>query len=191
MRNVRLQLITKTGILSALAFLLYLLEFPLPFFPPFLQIDLGDLPAIVGALALGPWIGVTIQLIKNILHLLVRSQTGGIGELGNFLTGSAFVLTASMIYLKNKSKKNAILGLAAATIVMSVAMGFFNFFILIPTFTNQPVSMALLPMIVTAVLPFNIIKGLILSTVTLMLYKSLSPILQMEVYPETADKYGK
>lgn len=191
MRNLKLQMITKIGILSSLAFLLYLFEFPLPFFPPFLQIDLGDLPAIVGALALGPWVGVAIQLIKNILHLLLRSQTGGIGELGNFLTGSAFVVTVAMIYFKNKSKRTAILGLSAATIVMSLAMCFFNFFVLIPAFTNQPVSMALLPMIITSILPFNLIKGVILSGITLLLYKSLSPILHMEVYSETSERTSK
>ena len=188
MRNARLQLITKIGILSALSFLLYLVEFPLPLFPPFLQIDLGDLPAIIGSFALGPWVGVAIQLIKNILHLLVRSQTGGIGELGNFLTGSAFVLTASLMYFKNKSKKTAIIGLSAATIVMSIAMCFFNFFILIPAFTNQPISMDLLPMIITGVLPFNLLKGVILSGVTILLYKKLSPILHIEVYSKVADK---
>ena len=189
MRNYKLQLITKIGILSALAFLFYLVEFPLPFFPPFLQIDLGDLPAIVGALALGPWVGVVIQLIKNILHLLMRSQTGGIGELGNFLTGSAFVLTAASIYFKNKSRKTAVIGLSSATVVMALTMCFFNFFVLIPAFTNQPISMANLPMIITAILPFNLLKGVILSTITLLLYKSLSPILHMEVYTEFADKH--
>ena len=191
MRNLRLQLITKIGILSALAFLLFLFEFPLPFFPPFLQIDLGDIPAIIGALALGPWVGVAIQLIKNILHLLLRSQTGGIGELGNFLTGSAFVLTAAFLYFKNKSKKSAVIGLSAATIVMAVAMCFFNFFVLIPAFTNQPVSLQLLPMILTSILPFNLLKGVIISGITLVLYKRLSPILHMEAYSEATEKSGK
>ncbi len=191
MRNHRLQLITKIGILSALAFLLYLFEFPLPLFPPFLQIDLGDLPAIIGALALGPWVGVAIQLIKNILHLLLRSQTGGIGELGNFLTGSAFVLTAAFLYFKNKSKKTAVVGLSAATIVMAVAMCFFNFFVLIPAFTNQPVSLQLLPMILTSILPFNLLKGVIISGITLVLYKRLSPILHMEAYSEATEKSCK
>jgi riboflavin transporter FmnP len=191
LRNHRLQLITKIGILSALAFLLYLFEFPLPLFPPFLQIDLGDLPAIIGALALGPWVGVAIQLIKNILHLLLRSQTGGIGELGNFLTGSAFVLTAAFLYFKNKSKKTAVVGLSAATIVMAVAMCFFNFFVLIPAFTNQPVSLQLLPMILTSILPFNLLKGVIISGITLVLYKRLSPILHMEAYSEATEKSCK
>lgn len=191
MRNSKLQLITKMGILSALAFLLYLIEFPLPFFPPFLKIDLGDLPAVIGALALGPWAGVLIELIKNILHFLTRSQTGGIGELGNFLTGSAYALTAAIIYFSNKSKKTAIIGLSTATIVMAISMCFFNFFILIPAFTKQPISMANLPMIFTAILPFNLIKGVILSIITLMLYKSLSPVLHMEVYNEFADKSSR
>lgn len=184
MRNSKLQLVTKIGILSALAFLLYLVEFPLPLFPPFLKIDLGDLPAIIGAFALGPWVGVMIELIKNILHLIIRSSTGGIGELGNFLTGSAYVLVAASIYHRNKSKKTAIFGLTTGTIVMAVAMCFFNFFILIPVFTNSPISMENIPLILTAILPFNLLKGVILSVITLMLYKSLSPILHMEAYKQ-------
>jgi riboflavin transporter FmnP len=191
LRNRRLQLITKTGILSSLAFLLFLFEFPLPFFPPFLQFDLGDLPAIIGAFSLGPWVGVAIQLIKNILHLLLRSQTGGIGELGNFLTGSAYVLTASLLYFRNKSKKTAVIGLSLATVVMAIAMCFFNFFVLIPAFTKQPVSLALLPMILTSILPFNLIKGILISGITLLLYKKLSPILHSEVYSETLERTAK
>ena len=188
MRNSKLQLVTKIGILSALAFLLYLVEFPLPLFPPFLKIDLGDLPAIIGAFALGPWAGVMIELIKNILHLIIRSSTGGIGEVGNFLTGAAYVLVAASIYYRNKSKKTAIFGLTTGTIVMAVAMCFFNFFILIPVFTNSPISMENIPLILTAILPFNLLKGAILSVITLMLYKSLSPILHAHVYNEVADK---
>lgn len=188
MRNSKLQLTTKIGILSALAFLLYLVEFPLPLFPTFLKIDLGDLPAIIGALALGPWVGVAIELIKNIIHLMVRSSTGGIGEVGNFLTGAAYVLVAGSIYMQNKSKKTAIIGLTVGTIVMSLAMCFFNFFILIPVFTNSPISMGNIPLILTAILPFNLIKGVLLSVITLMLYKSLSPILHANIYNEVADK---
>jgi len=191
MKNSKLQLITKIGILSALALLLYLIEFPLPLFPSFLKIDLGDLPAIIGAFALGPWVGVAIELIKNILHLMVRSSTGGIGELGNFLTGSAYVLVAGYIYMRNKSKKTAIIGLITGTILMSVAMCFFNFFILIPVFTKSPISMDNIPLILTAILPFNLIKGVILSIVTLMLYKSLSPILHANIYNVPADKRAR
>lgn len=191
MRNSKLQLVTKIGILSALALLLYLIEFPLPLFPSFLKIDLGDLPAIIGAFALGPWVGVVIELIKNILHLLVRSSTGGIGELGNFLTGSSFVLAAGYIYIRNKTKKNAIIGLIVGTITMTLAMGFFNFFILIPVFTNTPISLEHLPLIITAILPFNFIKGVMLSIVTLFLYKKLSPILHANIYPELAHKRAR
>lgn len=191
MKNSKLQLTTKIGILSALAFLLYLIEFPLPLFPSFLKIDLGDLPAIIGAFALGPWVGVAIELVKNILHLMIRSSTGGIGELGNFLTGSAYVLVAGYIYVRNKSKKTAIMGLITGTILMSLAMCVFNFFILIPVFTNGPISMENLPLILTAILPFNLIKGVLLSIITLVLYKSLSPILHANIYNQVADKRAR
>ncbi|SHI39692.1 ECF transporter S component [Lutispora thermophila] len=191
MRNSKLQLTTKIGILSAFAFLLYLIEFPLPLFPSFLKIDLGDLPAIIGAFALGPWVGVAIELIKNIIHLFVRSSTGGIGEVGNFLTGSSYVLAAGYIYMRNKSKKTAVVGLITGTIVMALAMCVFNFFILIPVFTNSPVSTENIPLILTAILPFNLIKGVILSVITLLLYKSLSPILHADIYNEVADKRAR
>ncbi|NLM43941.1 MAG: ECF transporter S component [Clostridiales bacterium] len=191
MRNPKLQLLTKIGILSALAFLLYLIEFPLPLFPSFLKIDLGDLPALIGAFALGPWVGVAIELIKNILHLIFRSETGGIGELGNFLTGSAYVLAAGYIYVRHKTKKNAVIGLIAGTIIMTLAMGFFNFFILIPAFTGSPVSVDNLPLILTAILPFNFIKGVMLSVVTLLLYKKLSPVLHADIYTEFAHKRAR
>lgn len=188
MRNSKLQLITKIGVLSALAALLYLIEFPLPLFPAFLKIDLGDLPAIIGAFALGPWSGVAIELIKNIIHLFVHTSTGGIGEVGNFLTGSAYILAAGFIYLRNKNRKTAIIGLTAGTVVMSLAMCVFNFFILIPVFTNSPISVENIPLILTAILPFNLIKGVIISIITLMLYKSLSPILHANIYKKVAGK---
>jgi riboflavin transporter FmnP len=180
MRNSRLQLMTKVGVLSALAFLIMFFEFPLPFFPPYLKIDLSDIPAIVGAFAFGPVAGILIELVKNLLHFITKTQTGGIGEIANFLTGASYVVAASLIYVRNKSKKNAIIGLIVGTIVMSIVMCLANYFILLPLYMpalfEEPVSVVI-NLILTTTLPFNLVKGVIVSFITLLIYKRLSPIL--------------
>ena len=89
--------ITMTALLAAMSYVLAFLEFPVPLSPSFARMDLSDLPALIGAFAFGPMIGVMIELIKNILQL-VSTSTGGIGELANFLMGASYVLTAGFMY---------------------------------------------------------------------------------------------
>ncbi|MDM8533526.1 ECF transporter S component [Clostridiaceae bacterium HSG29] len=121
----------KISILSVIAFILMQIELPLPIFPSFLKVDLSDLPALIGGFALGPAVGILIELFKNLMHL-TRTSTSGVGELANFLVGIALVVPASMIYFKNKTKKNAIIGLLVGTIVMGIVGGIFNYFVLLP-----------------------------------------------------------
>jgi riboflavin transporter len=177
MRNSKLQLMTKIGVLSALSFMIMFLEFPIPFFPPYLKIDLSDIPAIIGGFAFGPLAGVAIELIKNLLHLITKTETGGIGELANFLTGASFVIVSSLIYFKNKNKKSAIIGLAVGTLVMTAVMCLANYFILLPFYLGTAPSPDTLGLIWSTTLPFNLIKGVIVSIISVLLYKSLSPIL--------------
>lgn len=177
MRNSKLQLMTKIGVLSALAFIIMFLEFPLPFFPPYLKIDLSDIPAVVGAFAFGPLAGTIIELVKNLLHFITKTETGGIGEMANFITGSSFVIAASLIYFKKKSKKNAIIGLTVGTVIMSLVMCFANYYILIPFYFNMAPSPENLPIIMYSIFPFNLVKGVIVSLITILIYKKLSPIL--------------
>lgn len=96
---------TMTAILSVIAFVLAFLEIPVPVIAPsFVKLDLSDFPALIGAFAFGPMVGVVIELIKNGLQLF-SSSTGGVGELANFFIGSSFVFTAGLIYKLNKTKK--------------------------------------------------------------------------------------
>ncbi|OGO77278.1 MAG: hypothetical protein A2Y23_02555 [Clostridiales bacterium GWB2_37_7] len=177
MRNSKLQLMTKIGVLSALSYMIMFLEFPLPFFPPYLKIDLSDIPAIVGAFAFGPIAGVVIELVKNVLHLITKTETGGVGELANFLTGASFVLASSMIYFKSKNKKSAVLGLAVGTVVMTAVMALANYYILLPFYLGTAPSPDTLGLIWSTTVPFNMIKGIIISFITILIYKRLSPIL--------------
>ena len=106
---------TMTAMLSAIAFVLMFLEFSVPIMPPFIKMDLSDLPALLGAFAMGPVSGVMICLIKNLMHLFL-SSTGGVGELSNFILGACFVLPAGLIYRNWKKKKSATIMLHIITI---------------------------------------------------------------------------
>lgn len=178
MKNTKLQLMTKIGILSAMSFILMYFEFPIPFlFPDFLKIDFADIPALLGAFAMGPVAGVAIELIKNMLNFIMKSTTGGVGELANFITGAALVFPAGYFYRKSKTKKSALMGLMVGTIAMSLVMSFANYFILIPFYFKVAPSQEYLPMILTGILPFNLFKGVLISILTLLMYKKVSPIL--------------
>src|SRR5690554_4488571 len=122
--------LVKIAMLSGVAFVLMLLQVPIAaLFPPFLQLDVSDVPALLGAFALGPLAGVLIELVKNLLHIFIRGTiTGGIGELSNFLVGSFLIIPASIVYTHHKSKKNAIIGLIAGTLSMTVAACFSNYY---------------------------------------------------------------
>lgn len=181
---------TKIAMLSVLAFVLMQFELMLPMFPSFLKIDVSDLPALVGAFAMGPLAGVAIEAVKNLLHLL-QTSTGGVGELANFAIGSAIVVPAALIYKRHKSKKSAIVGLAVGTIIMAVVGALANYFVLIPFYSAfmpidaiiglgtavNPSIINLWTLVLYGIVPFNIVKGIILSILTLVLYKRISPIL--------------
>lgn len=87
-----------TALLSAIAYILAFVEFPVPLSPAFARMDLSDFPALIGAFAFGPVAGLLIELVKNALQLFSTS-TGGVGELANFQMGASFVFTAGLIYV--------------------------------------------------------------------------------------------
>ena len=103
--------LTVTAMLSAVAFVLMFLDFPIPMLmPSFVKMDFSDLPELLGAFALGPAYGVLISLIKNLIHLLLAGSTNGVGELCNFLFGAVFAWVAGFVYQRNKSRRTAVLG---------------------------------------------------------------------------------
>ena len=197
MKNRSLSYITKVGILSALAAVLMLIEFPLPFIaPPFYELDFSELPVLIGSFALGPVAGVLIELFKNLLNLLINgTDTAFVGEFANFLMGCAFVLPAAIWYRLKKSRKAALLGMALGTIALTVVGTLVNYFVLIPMYSvlyNLPIDVIVgmgtainpaitnLPMLVVlCVAPFNLIKGVIISALTFVLYKRVSPLLKL------------
>ena len=134
-RNKRMTVkIAQVGILSAVATVLYLLKFPLPFiFPSFLDIQFSNLPAIIGGFAVGPIGGCIIIIIKTILKLFIEGTgTGYVGELADIIIGIMVVLTTSLLYKQNKTKKRALLSLCVGTVVWIAISILANWKVLVP-----------------------------------------------------------
>ncbi len=195
MQNSKTNYIVKVAMLSAAATILFFIKAPIPFIaPPFYEFDLSNIASLIGSFALGPMAGVLIELIKNLLNLMIDgSITGGVGELSNFLTGCAFVLPSSILFMKNKNKNSAIIGLLAGVIVMTAFSYISNIYIMIPAYSKalslpieNIVSMgtaihesidSMNDMVLLCAVPFNMIKGVILSILTFLLYKKIRTIL--------------
>ena len=184
------------GMFSALSTVLMLFEFPVPFAPPGIyKLDFSELPALIGGFAFGPVTGIMIEFIKVLLKTVIKgTSTAFVGELANFFVGCSFVLPTTVIYLAKKSKVNAIISCAVGTLVITIVGSSFNAFYLLPTFAkmfgmdidtiiamgtavNSHVT-SLSDFIFLIVAPVNILKGVMVSVVTLLIYKPLSPILK-------------
>ena len=188
----KLRNLVKVGILAAMSFILMFFQFPIPVAPPFMKVDLADVPSLIGGFSMGPVYGVLIQLIKNILNLS-KTSTYGVGEISNFVVGGLFVFVSASIYKRNKTKKNATIAMICGVLVMSLAATLSNAFVIFPLYgkamgvdmgafvamankTNALVK-SYFTMMIFAIVPFNLIKGFIEILVTKLLYKHVSGIL--------------
>jgi len=191
-RRMSTRKITSLALLSAIAAILYFIETVIPFMPPFLKLDISEIPVLLGAFAFGPGSAIIIEIIKNLIHLPF-TQTAGVGELANFLAGSVFAGTAGTIYHFFKNKRGAIVAMAAGTIMMTVFTSMFNYFFLLDFYVRfYGMSMAdivamtgavniyvkdIYSLIVFAFVPFNLFKGIVVSVITAIIYKRVSPFM--------------
>lgn len=180
MKNTRL--IALIGIMSALSFILYLIEIPVGFlFPaaPFLQIDFSDLPPIFMGMAYGPLSGVVVALMKNILHFVFKSQTpAASGEIANFFASIAFLLPVAIYMHKQTSLslKSALLFFSIGTGLLVFVMIWINFNITLPLYGINDTAAKW--GFVNAITPFNVFKGGLLSLITYILYPRLAKFIR-------------
>lgn len=187
--------IAMIGVFSAIAMILHILDFPVPFAPPFYKLDFSELPALIGTFAFGPVAGIMIELCKIMLKLLIKgTSTAFVGDLANFVIGCSFILPASIIYMFHKTKKNAIVASATGTLIMTVFGTMFNAIYLLPAFSvlyGMPLDAIVgmgteingnitnvTTLVIFAVAPLNLLKGFSVSFITLLVYKKLSPVLK-------------
>lgn len=184
------------GIFAAMAAILMYFELPLPFAPSFYEIDLSEVPVLICSFSLGPVAGVVCELVKVILKLLLKGTTTAlVGDFANFVVGCSFILPATIIYHHRKTKKGALVGMVVGTVAMAVFGSFFNAVYLLPAFSalygmplEQLVAMgtavngminSVSTLVLFAVVPFNIVKGAVVSLLTTLLYKRVERLLRM------------
>ncbi|MBQ9472002.1 MAG: ECF transporter S component [Ruminococcus sp.] len=189
----RTRMLTTTAMLGALSGLLMLIEFPLGFIAPsFYKLDLSEIPVMIGTFAFGPIQGVVIEAVKIIIKLILKgTSTGFVGDLANFIIGCAMVIPAGIIYKRKKTKKSAVIGMIVSTLVMAVVGVFLNAYVMIPMYSAfMPIEQiveagkSIIPWVsntftfcLFCVLPFNLIKGIIVSVVVAIIYKPLSRLI--------------
>lgn len=183
--------ITVTAVLAAFSSLLMFINFPVPLMPPFIKLDISELPALIASFSLGPVYGMLVCLIKNIVNLL-HTQTGGVGELSNFILGTIFVVFAGIIYKKTKTKTGALLGACIGAVIMAAVSIATNYYIVYPFYTNimpidtildlyreiNPNVNGLLQALVIFNMPFTFIKGMLSTIITFLIYKRISPLIK-------------
>lgn len=189
---------TTIAIFSTLSIILYLtLKFNLPIFPSFLKVNFSNLPILLGGFLLGPIEGLMIIIIRTIV-VIPFSGTFFVGELADLIISSAIMLVSSIVYLKNKTRKGAIIALLFSVLTWVVIGCVANYFILVPAYVtlffggNVNAFLPLLSVIpdvnennyviryvLFGALPFNLMLSLAVCIITYFVYKRLSKLFHM------------
>jgi riboflavin transporter FmnP len=198
MARSRTRTITQIAMLGAVAGVLMNLEFPIPFLAPsFYQLDFSEIPALLAAFAMGPVAGILTELVKILVHLVTKGTlTAGVGDLANFIFGCTFVVPAGLIYRFHniKSRKHAVAGMAAGTVLTAITACFVNAFVLLPAYGKafgMPVSAFiemgtavhsgvkdLLGFAILIIVPFNLFKYTLTSVIVFLIYKRIRVVLK-------------
>lgn len=183
--------VTRIAMLTAIASLLMIIEFPLPIFPGFYKFDFSYFPVVIATFSMGPVAGIATAVLKNLISFIaggVFTDSAGIGALGDMLMGLSFIIPAGLIYKKRHTKKGAFAALGIALACVCVVSCAINYWVLIPLYSKAFGLDAVLAMaqkacgwiknvkgvIVLGTLPFNFVKWLLISLLTLFTYKKLS-----------------
>ena len=180
------------GVCGAIAAVLHMLDFPLLFLAPeFYKLDFSELPVMLCGFFLGPSSAVFCEVIKILLKLLMKgTSTAFVGDFANFVVGCGLVLPAVIIYHTKKSKQSALWGCVAGTFMLTFVGTFFNAVYLLPKFSqlfglplDSIIAMGsavnsgitnLSTFVMLAVAPLNLVKGTMISVLTMLLYKKVA-----------------
>ena len=184
--------ISIVGICAAIATVLHVLDFPLLFLAPeFYKLDFSELPVLLCGFYLGPTATVACEGVKILLKLVVKgTSTAFVGDFANFVVGCSFVLPATIWYHIHKSRHSAVVGLILGTLSMSILGSAFNAVYLLPKFSQLfglPLETiigmgtairggvnSVTTFVVLCVAPLNVVKGVMVSILTMLLYKKVA-----------------
>ncbi|MFW5996125.1 MAG: ECF transporter S component [Halanaerobiaceae bacterium] len=176
--NNKTSKMVKLAVLAALgATLIFFIRFPIIPSAPFLEYEPGDVAALIGSFMYGPAAGLTVTIIMAFIQALtVSSGSGWVGFIMHIISTGTLVTVAGFLYLRNRTYKGAIIGLIAGTLSMIAVMIPANLFFTVH-FWGMPAE-TVKNMIVPALIPFNLIKGAVNSTITVLVYKTIAGILR-------------
>ncbi|MBQ7230777.1 MAG: ECF transporter S component [Oscillospiraceae bacterium] len=184
--------VTIIGMCTAIAIVLYVMDFPVPFLaPPFYKLDFSEIPVLLCGFFLGPSAGVICLALKVLVKLLLTSTTTAfVGDFANFIVGCTLVLPAVILYHLHKTKRSALVGLVVGTLSMAIFGSAFNAIYLIPEFSRlfglpleaiigmgaeiHPSIDSINRLALLCVAPLNIVKGTAVSVLTMLLYKHVA-----------------
>lgn len=184
--------ITILAVCAAIATVLHIFDFPLPFLAPgFYKVDFSELPVLLCGFYLGPTGAVGCEMLKILLKLLLKgTSTAFVGDFANFVVGCALVIPATAVYFAKRSRKSALIGLAIGCVVMTVFGSLFNGIYLLPKFSQlfglpldkivamggaiNPAVSSVTTLVVLAVAPLNLLKSVTVSVLTMLLYKRVA-----------------
>lgn len=179
-RTMKTKKLVSLAMLASVSYVLMLLNFPLPGFPVFLNIDFSEIPVLIAALLFGPGAAIIVEFVKNLLDAIMTGSLTAIpvGHIANFIAGLLFVLPTYYVYQKIKSKKGMTFGLILGTVLMSVMMSILNYYVFLPAYT---IFMGMSAMsatetrqyITTAILPFNLIKGVLITFLFMLIFSKM------------------
>ncbi len=178
------------AMMSAIAIVVYYLDFPVPLMPSFIKLDLSNVVSLFAGFTLGPAAGVIVCLIKNVIHLVIKGfgTTMGIGDIFDFVTSAVFALSAGLVYRKVHTKKGAVIGCIVGTAAYTLISLPLNYFIVYPIYAKAFGGMEAIISAYNAILPgtdnlfsalcifnlpFTLVKGILCSLVTILIYKPL------------------
>jgi riboflavin transporter FmnP len=182
--------LTTTALLATVSAILMFMDFALPIFPSFIKMDFSEVPGMLAVIALGPCSGIMVELVKNLINL-PHTTTAGVGELASFIIGCALVVPAGVLYRRSATKAGAALALVSGVAAMTVTAALANYYALIPLYSQivpidrilamyaeiNPYVDTVPKLILTGIVPFNVLKGTAVSLISFALYKRLSRIL--------------
>ncbi|EUJ32917.1 Riboflavin transporter FmnP [Listeria floridensis FSL S10-1187] len=196
MKSYSLKAFVSIAVFGTVAFIIMLLQFPLLPSAPFLKLDFSDIPALIGGLMFGPLAIILIELIKNILEFIVSGSPVGIpvGEITNFLSGLCYTLPIYYLFRFVRGTKGFLASAALGTLLMTIAMSLFNYFILLPFYVKLgglPAETDILALVTAAIIPFNLLKGVVVSAGFMLLYAPMKNFIAKNRSKKEQAKYEK
>lgn len=178
-RSSKLTKMVVIALLATVSLVLFFISFPLPLLPPYLKVDFSDVPALLAGLIFSPAAGVLVVFLKNAMYFVIKGATDPIGIPANFIAGTLYVFPVAYLYHRYKGVKSVVVGLVIGTVAMASIMSILNYLVILPAYSwvmgidDWVTSTAKMATVMGAILPFNFLKGIIVSILFIPMFMKL------------------